>query len=273
MEYADTFKAETINAVNGLADKIKQDYDRTLIYTGDKREGKSTLAQEIADLLSCNLSSNVWISYFFRSYPDEQERIPELRRELDLEDTNIYPGSLQYAQEQGGIGDQIIADESITFLQRGKWNSPDAVSFTINHDIYGSQNYVYHLLMPTFDFTKGFREARVHIWFYVPKRGALWIYKPRRTPKKIYWPDNPIWRDKFPPLSPDDERRYRKIKSTMLNLRKELSQEIDPKAKLQQQVTRLYERFPDARQVDAGYVFGVSHQTIGRILKRPLSIA
>jgi len=255
-------RPETIEALNGVVAKLKRDYDATWIYTGDKREGKSTLSLHHSDFITSKLKSNIWLSYFFWSYPGEKEYIPELRRILDLEHTNIYPASVQHAQENGGQFDNLDVDEAVAFLKKGNWNGRDAQTFTINHDAYGYKNFVYHLSMPTFGFIKGFREERIHLWMYIPIRGEVHYYKPIKHPKKRIFPDTPVWFDQFPKLDKEREKLYTKTKKYMLDFKKEIMGEHTMKEQMQKIAFNIHGVFPQATQEEIADCVGVTQQTI-----------
>lgn len=231
-DISEHMRPETIQALDGIVKFLKQDYQRLWLYTGENRVGKSTLAQHFSYYVTDLLNSRLFLCFFYWSYPGEEDAIDDIRQDFGLEKTNIYPASVEYAQVQGKTYDNIDVDEAVRMVHKANWNTAEAIDFTINFDIYGKRRYLYHLLMPEWEFTKGFREGRVHMHIDVPKRGYVYFYKPVRKNKVKVFPDQPTWTDKFPALNPERDEIYNQVKDHMLSLAKSFSKRINLKDKM-----------------------------------------
>ena len=174
-----------------IVERILDDWDCTIAITGRKRRGKSTLAYHCANYLAKKLKSKVWYCFTF----------PQIME----------------AMENGRRRDIIFGDETISFLQKGKWNSPEAVKFIEMHDSLGYKNYTYFLIMPCFsEFLKGFREDRINAHFWLPERGVVQVFLVKENRMGCYVSRKPAFMDTFPPLSPEEYKKYERMKHEAL---------------------------------------------------------
>lgn len=259
-------RPETIEALDGITDLLRDDFQRIWLGTGENRVGKSNFALDICTYLSSKLESKIWLSFFFKTYIGEAEAVADIRQDLGLEKTNIYPSSTQYGQENGTMYDVHDVDEAVRSLHMGRSLSAEAMNFLINFDIYGKRRFFYYLIMPEFEFTKGFREKRTHMWIDIPKRGVACFYKPKRIGDHKEFPKSPMWVEYFQPLDSERKEIYEQVKDHMLRLSITLR---DGQAKDQKTMmcSKIRELFPHATYKQIGYCIGVSPATVCRLLK------
>lgn len=173
-----------------IVQRMKRDWDYCLAITGKKRRGKSTLGYHISEYVSSKLGSNVHLCY-------------------DYHGENGLREALFNAEKH----DVIFADESISFLESGSWNTPEAKEFIELFDRFGDKNLFYILIMPSFSsFVKKFREHRLDARIWLPKRGKMWVYPVQDGPNGIYMAKKPMIKEDFPPLPEEKEKEYREIK-------------------------------------------------------------
>jgi len=173
-----------------IVQRMKRDWDYCLAITGKKRRGKSTLGYHISEYVSSKLGSNVHLCY-------------------DYHGENGLREALFNAEKH----DVIFADESISFLESGSWNTPEAKEFIELFDRFGDKNLFYILIMPSFSsFVKKFREHRLDARIWLPKRGRMWVYPVQDGPNGIYMAKKPMIKEDFPPLPEEKEKEYREIK-------------------------------------------------------------
>lgn len=266
MAFVDEVRPETIEALDGVIAHLKQDYQRLWLYVGENRVGKSTFAQHIADYVTAALESKLWLCFFYSSYPDEQNAIEDIRRDLGLTKTNIYPASVEYAQVTGGMYDNIDVDEAVRVVYKLNAMSGEAVDFTINFDLYGKRRFFYHMLMPEFDFSKGFREGRTHMLIQIPKRGLAYFYKPYRINLRKVIPSRPTWSDNFPQLDKERDEIYNQVKEVMLNMSKSLNRKITLNEWAKNTVVRFKIVRPDLTNKDIAKGMGLGVNTVQRYI-------
>lgn len=263
----DYAQPETLEALKGVADLLREDYQRLWLGTGENRVGKSTFALDVCDYLSRCLNSRIWISFFFRTYVGEEDNIKDIRRDLGLEKTNIFPASTQFGQEHGNMYDIHDIDEAVRSLHMGRSLSHDAMTFLINYDIFGKRRYFYYMIMPEFEFTKGFRERRAHMWVDVPKRGVACFYKPKRVGDHKEFPKSPMWVENFQPLEKERQEIYEQVKEYMLRLSLKL-RDSSTKDNTEAICLRIRELYPKATIRQIAYIVGISKSNVGRILQK-----
>lgn len=225
--------------IEEVAVKVEDDWDFTIIITGKKRKGKSTLMFTFNKYLAELLDTRVWFCYSYGLNVEEDyeaEAIERRRKELRLEDTEIYPARMQYALKHAGHGDVIFADESINFLYSGDWNSPAAKDFIRRHDRYGYKDLTYTLLMPAYNnFVKGFREDRIDAHIWIKRRGLAWFYPMKDTPfGVIRGKHEPV---AFPKLDPQEEKQYTKIKEYMID-DVDIQEDIETPVEVKQKINK-----------------------------------
>lgn len=266
---ADYATPDFLKAIDNLVEFLKKDYQRIWLYTGENRVGKSTFALDTCLHVSSILKSNIWISFFYKTYEGEAENINDIRHTLGIEKYNIYPSSTEYGQIYGNTYDIHDLDEAVKSLHKGNSLSREAKMFLINYDIYGKRRYFYHMIMPEFEFIKGFRNKRSHMWIDIPNRGVACFHKPKRMkidgiPQKQF-PETPTWIEEFKPLDKEYKEIYEQIKDYMLRLgvRVEPQKERNLKRDI---CLRIKEKNPTITQEEMSYYLGVSQPTIGRML-------
>lgn len=209
------------NTFTELAYRSREDWDWCGAITGMKRRGKSSLVFQLCVLVSSILKSRIWICYYYWERDHEEEEIKEDRKRLGLEDTNIYPASVQYALKHAEKGDCIWIDEAVNIVQKYKWNTPECRDFIDKNEVFGWKNLFIFMLQPEFqDFVKGFRTSRLKMHIWLRERGKVVVRIPKETMSGVNWKNSTIWNDDFPKLSVEQEARYRQVKEYML-LKKE----------------------------------------------------
>jgi len=219
---------------------IKNDFDFCMAITGRKRRGKSTLAYHISEYIAEKLGSKVHLCYEYK----------QLRE--------AYFNANQY--------DVVFADETIGFLSSGKWYTPEAQEFIELFDRMGYKDLTTILIMPSFkSLLRGFREDRIGCHFWLPKRGMVWLYPVMETKEGCYFGRKPALIDTFPPLPPEKEEEYRRIKEESMKKRvKEMkSYGFNAKAKLRHANEYLRDKLV-LTQRERAEIFDVNERTIKR---------
>lgn len=218
----DTFSA--------LATRSKEDWDWCGAITGMKRRGKSSLTLQLSQIVSRILNSRVWLCYYYWAREEEEEEIAADRKLLNLEGTNIYPASVQYALTHSEKGDVIWIDEAVNIVQKYKWNTPECRDFIDKNEVFGWKNLFIFMLQPEFsDFVKGFRTSRLKMHIWVKERGKVIVRIPKESMSGVNWKAAEMWQDDFPKLKESEEFMYRQIKEHMLLKKERVGQKEDMK--------------------------------------------
>ena len=126
---------DIITNLDGIIEKLRNDWDYTIVISGRRRKGKSTLAYHIAEYVSQKLESKIWLCY---DYDGEK--------------------GLREAMFNSKQFDVIFADETISFLSKNDWNHPHAREFIELFDRSAYKNLLYLFVIPSFSsLMKGFR--------------------------------------------------------------------------------------------------------------------
>jgi hypothetical protein len=213
-----------------LANRSKEDWDWCGAITGMKRRGKSSLTLQLSQVVSHILESRVWLCYYYWMRDEEEEEIAADRKHLNLEQTNIYPASVQYALTNSQRGDVIWIDEAVNIVQKYKWNTPECRDFIDKNEVFGWKNLFIFMLQPEFsDFVKGFRTSRLKMHIWVKERGRVIVRIPKETMSGVNWKEAEMWQDDFPKLKENEELMYRQIKEFMLLKKERNGQKEDMK--------------------------------------------
>lgn len=182
------FKAE----LESYARKIQERWDATLIISGRKGRGKSTLGLEAAFFIQYQLRKDgytpkIWLCFSF--------------------------ADLKEAYEKSGMYDIILVDECVSFIQSGKWNSPEAQEFITLHDESGLKRLTVILIMPEYGaMMKSFRAYRVTAHILIKRRGLAYVYIPVETREESKFRRKPDIKDTFPKLPDDLYKEYERQK-------------------------------------------------------------
>ncbi|OYT54339.1 MAG: hypothetical protein B6U72_02950 [Candidatus Altiarchaeales archaeon ex4484_2] len=181
---------DIITNLDGIIEKLRNDWDYTIVISGRRRKGKSTLAYHIAEYVSQKLESKIWLCY---DYDGEK--------------------GLREAMFNSKQFDVIFADETISFLSKNDWNHPHAREFIELFDRSAYKNLLYLFVIPSFSsLMKGFRTDRIDMHLWIPQRGMMKAYVSKDTKEGVYMPDRAIFSDTFPPLPADKEEYYQRVK-------------------------------------------------------------